>query len=113
MTSAPDRRTVARAVTFGLRAVVSALAAFTFASAIVMFMFARDIGVQVAKTSRPTLPATTARVILPRERRRWAEDWIKVRALWPDAAILSNPMNEDAHRDDKSTACERRLTCPR
>ena len=65
MTSAPDRRPVARAVTFGLRAVVSVLAAFTFASAIVMFMFARDIGVQVAKDQQTDLARYNSTVILP------------------------------------------------
>jgi hypothetical protein len=49
MTAAPDRGRISSAVTFGLRAIVSVLAAFTFASAIVMFMFARDISTQVAK----------------------------------------------------------------
>jgi hypothetical protein len=65
MTSAPDRRPVARAVTFGLRAVVSVLAAFTFASAIVMFMFARDIGVQVAKDQQTNLARYNSTVIVP------------------------------------------------
>jgi hypothetical protein len=65
MTSAPDRRPVARAVTFGLRAVVSVLAAFTFASAIVMFMFARDIGVQVARDQQADLARYNSTVILP------------------------------------------------
>ena len=65
MTSAPDRRPVARAVTFGLRAVVSVLAAFTFASAIVMFMFARDIGVQVAKDQQTNLAQYNSTVIVP------------------------------------------------
>jgi len=65
MTSAPDRRPVARAVTFGLRAVVSVLAAFTFASAIVMFMFARDIGVQVARDQQADLARYNSTVIVP------------------------------------------------
>lgn len=65
MMSAPDRRPVARAVTFGLRAVVSVLAAFTFASAIVIFMFARDIGVQVAKDQQADLARYTSTLIVP------------------------------------------------
>ena len=65
MTSAPDRRPVALAVTFGLRAVVSVLAAFTFASAIVMFMFARDIGVQVARDQQTDLARYNSTVIVP------------------------------------------------
>ena len=65
MTSAPDRHPVARAVTFGLRAVVSVLAAFTFAGAIVMFMFARDIGVQVAKDQQTDLARYSSTVIVP------------------------------------------------
>ena len=65
MTSAPDRRPVARAVTFGSRAVVSVLAAFTFASAIVMFMFARDIGVQVAMDQQTDLARYNSTVIVP------------------------------------------------
>jgi hypothetical protein len=65
MTSASDRRPAARAVTFGLRAVVTVLAAFTFASAIVMFMFARDIGVQVAKNQQTDLAQYNSTVIVP------------------------------------------------
>ena len=65
MTSDPDRRPVARTVTFGLRAVVSVLAAFTFASAIVMFMFAMDIGVQVAKDQQADLARYNSTMIVP------------------------------------------------
>jgi Domain of unknown function (DUF4407) len=65
MTAAPDRRPLARAVTFGLRAVVSVLAAFTFASAIVMFMFAKDIAVQVAKDQQTDLARYNRTVIVP------------------------------------------------
>jgi uncharacterized protein DUF4407 len=66
MASAPDRGPVARAVTFGLRAVVSVLAAFTFASAIVIFMFARDISVQVAKDQQTDLARYSRTVIVPK-----------------------------------------------
>jgi hypothetical protein len=38
-----------------LRAVVTVLAAFTFASAIAMFMFARDIAVQEVKNQQTDL----------------------------------------------------------
>jgi len=65
MTSAPDRRPATRAVTFGSRAVVTVLAAFTFASAIVMFMFARDIGVQVAMNQQTDLARYNSTVIVP------------------------------------------------
>ncbi len=65
MTSAPDHRPAARAAAFGLRAVVTVLAAFTFASAIVMFMFARDIGVQVAKNQQTDLARYNITVIVP------------------------------------------------
>ncbi len=61
MTAAPDRRRISRAVTFGSRAIVSVLAAFTFASAIVMFMFAKDISRRWPRTSRPIWPTTTPR----------------------------------------------------
>ena len=44
---------------------VSVLAAFTFASAIVMFMFARDIGVQVAKDQQTDLARYNSTVIVP------------------------------------------------
>ena len=44
---------------------VSVLAAFTFASAIVMFMFARDIGVQVAKDQQTNLARYNSTVIVP------------------------------------------------
>jgi hypothetical protein len=65
MTAAPDRRPVSRAVTFGSRAIVSVLAAFTFASAIVMFMFAKDIAVQVAKDQQTDLALYNNTVIVP------------------------------------------------
>jgi hypothetical protein len=65
MKSAPDRHTAARAVTFASRAVVSVLAAFTFASAIVMFMFARDISVQVAVNQQTDLARYNSTVIVP------------------------------------------------
>src|SRR6185437_5911137 len=45
--------------------VVSVLAAFTFAGAIVMFMFARDIGVQVAKNQQTDLARYNSTVIVP------------------------------------------------
>ena len=41
------------------------LAAFTFASAIVMFMFARDIAVQVAKDQQTDLARYNSTVIVP------------------------------------------------
>ena len=65
MTAAPDRRRVSRAVAFGSRAIVSVLAAFTFASAIVMFMFAKDIAVQVAKDQQTDLALYNNTVIVP------------------------------------------------
>jgi hypothetical protein len=65
MTAAPDRRPLARMVTFGLRAAVSVLAAFTFASAIVMFMFAKDIAVQVTKDQQTGLARYNSAVIVP------------------------------------------------
>jgi len=65
MTAAPDRRGLSRLVTFGLRAIVSVLAAFTFASAIVMFMFARDIAVQVDKDQQTGLARYNTTVIVP------------------------------------------------
>lgn len=55
MTAAPDRRRLSRLITFGLRAIVSVLAAFIFARAIVMFFFAKDIAVQVAKDQQTDL----------------------------------------------------------
>ena len=66
MTAAPDRRRISRAVTFGSRAIVSVLAAFTFASAIVMFMFAKDISTfRWPRTSRPIWPYYNTTVIIP------------------------------------------------
>jgi hypothetical protein len=65
MTAAPDRRPLSRVVTFGSRALVSVLAAFTFASAIVIFMFARDIAVQEAKDQQTDLARYNSTVIVP------------------------------------------------
>ena len=55
MTAAPDGRRLSRLVTFGSRAIVSVLAALTFASALVMFMFAKDIATQVARDQQTDL----------------------------------------------------------
>jgi Domain of unknown function (DUF4407) len=65
MRTAPDGHGLSRLVTFGLRAVVSVLAALTFASAIVMFMFARDIAVQVNKDQQTDLARYNSTVIVP------------------------------------------------
>jgi hypothetical protein len=65
MTAAPDSRGLLRLVTFGLRAIVSVLAAFTFAGAIVMFMFGRDIAVQVDKDQQTDLARYNSAVIVP------------------------------------------------
>lgn len=65
MTAPPDRRRLSRLLTFGSRALVSVLAAFTFASAIVMFMFARDIAVQMAKDQQADLARYNETVIIP------------------------------------------------
>ena len=65
MRAAPDGHGLSRLVTFGLRAIVSVLAAFTFASAIVMFMFARDIAVQVDKDQQTELAHYNSTVIVP------------------------------------------------
>ena len=65
MAAAPDRRRLSRLVTFGSRALVSVLAAFTFASAIVMFMFASDIAVQVAKDQQTDLARYNSTAIVP------------------------------------------------
>lgn len=47
MSAAPGRGLASRVVTFGSRAVISVLAALTFAGPLVLFMYARDISVQV------------------------------------------------------------------
>jgi hypothetical protein len=65
MKAAPDRRPVSRVVTLGCRAIVSVLAAFTFASAIVIFMYAKDIAVQVAKDQQTNLARYNSTVIVP------------------------------------------------
>jgi hypothetical protein len=74
MTAAPDRGRASRAVAFGLRAIVSVLAAFTFASAIVMFMFAKDISTQVAKDQQTDLAHYNTTVIIPAYAKRIAAD---------------------------------------
>jgi hypothetical protein len=74
MTTAPDRQRAFLAVTFGSRAIVSVLAAFTFASAIVMFMFATDISTQVAKDQQIDLAHYNAAVIIPAYAKRISAD---------------------------------------
>jgi hypothetical protein len=65
MRAAPDRDRLSRLVTLGSRALVSLLAAFTFASSIVMFMFAGDIAVQVASDQQAGLARYNSSVIVP------------------------------------------------
>lgn len=65
MSAAPDRSLLSRLAIFGLRAVVSVLAALTFASAIVLFMFAKDISVQMAKDQHTDLAQYYDKVIVP------------------------------------------------
>lgn len=65
MTAAPGRGRGSRLATFGLRAIVSVLAALTFAGAIVMFMFAKDISVVLKKDQANDVAIYNSRVIIP------------------------------------------------
>lgn len=80
MTAAPDRGRASRTVTFGLRAIVSVLAAFTFASAIVMFMFAKDISTQVARDQQTDLAHYNTTVIIPAYAKRISADQQTIRS---------------------------------
>jgi hypothetical protein len=65
MRAAPDRRSLSRLVTIGLRVIVSVLAAFIFSSAIVMFMFSRGVASQVATDQQTGLARYNSTVIVP------------------------------------------------
>lgn len=65
MTAAADRGWVSRVVTYGARALVSVLAAVTFAAPLVLFMYARDISVQVAADQQADLAAYNRDHVVP------------------------------------------------
>ena len=65
MTAAPGRGWASRLVTYGARAVISVLAAITFAAPLVLFMYARDISVQVAADQQADLAAYDRNHIVP------------------------------------------------
>jgi hypothetical protein len=66
MTHGSDGGLLGKIVGFGLRAIVAVLAAYTFASPIVIWMFARDIGVQVAADQQNGLASYNRNVIEPK-----------------------------------------------
>jgi Domain of unknown function (DUF4407) len=65
MTAAPGRGWASRLATYGARALVSVLAALTFAAPLVLFMYARDISVQVAADEQAGLAAYDREHIVP------------------------------------------------
>jgi hypothetical protein len=108
MTAAPDRRPLARAVTFGLRAVVSVLAAFTFASAIVMFMFAKDIAVQVAKDEQTDLARYNNTVIVPAYAAKIKAD---ENTITTDQGQINQANRAVAYWQQKVASAELQVTC--
>jgi hypothetical protein len=80
MTHGSDGGLVRRVAGFGLRAVVAVLAAFTFASPIVIWMFSSDIAVRVALDQQNGLASYNKNVIGPKYAGETAKD---------DAAITS------------------------
>lgn len=66
MTAAPGRGFLSGLGTFGARALVSVLAAFTFASPIVLVMYAKDVGTQMAKDEQTDLATYNHTVIIPK-----------------------------------------------
>ena len=108
MTAAPDRGRASRAVTFGLRAIVSVLAAFTFASAIVMFMFAKDISTQVAKDQQTDLAHYNATVIIPAYAKRISADQHAIRT---DQAQINQANQVVAARQQKVDIARVQATC--
>jgi Domain of unknown function (DUF4407) len=108
MTAAPDRRPVSRAVTFGSRAIVSVLAAFTFASAIVMFMFAKDIAVQVAKDQQTDLARYNNTVIVPAHA---AEITTNHGTITTDQAQINQASQTVVSWQQKVASAELQVTC--
>ena len=66
MSASPDRKFWAKVTTFGLRAIVAILAALTFASAIVILIFAKDINIQAAQDQQNGLINYRTQVITPK-----------------------------------------------
>jgi len=78
MTQGSDGRLVGRIVRFGLRAIVAVLAAFTFASPIVIWMFSSDIAVQVAADEQNGLASYNKNVIAPKYAAKIAKDNVAI-----------------------------------
>lgn len=108
MTAAPDRPRLSRLATFGLRAVVSVLAAFTFASAIVIFMFARDIAVQVANDQQTGLARYNSNIIVP----KYAAMITAARdAIAADQGKIDQANQAVSYWQQKAADAELQLTC--
>lgn len=74
MTHGSDGRLLGRVAGFGLRAIVAVLAAFTFASPIVIWMFSSDIAVRVAADQQNGLASYNSGVIAPKYAPKVAKD---------------------------------------
>jgi len=66
MSAAPGRSVASRIMTLGSRALVSVLAAITFAGPLVLFMFGEDIGIQVKADQQTELAAYNRADIAPK-----------------------------------------------
>jgi hypothetical protein len=74
MTHGSDGGLLGKVVGFGLRAVVAVLAAYTFASPIVIWMFSKDVAVQVAQDEQNGLANYKKTVIQPKYAPKIAAD---------------------------------------
>ncbi len=108
MRAAPDRQLLSRLVTFGSRALVSVLAALTFASAIVIFLFATDITVQIATDQQTGLARYNSTVIVPAYAGQIQASQDTIRA---DQAKISQASQTAAYWRLQVSAAALRATC--
>ena len=108
MSASPHRRFWAKVITFGLRAIVAILAALTFASAIVILLFAKDINIQLATDQQNGLSNYRTHVIAPKYAARIAAD---NKAITGYQVQISQADQAVTQAEQKVQAAQTAVTC--
>lgn len=108
MSASPDRKFWAKVTTFGLRAIVAILAALTFASAIVILIFAKDINIQVASDQQNGLINYRTQVITPKYAAKITAD---NKAITGYQAQISQADQAVTQAEQKVQAAQTAATC--
>lgn len=109
MTAASDRAPVLLAVTLGCRAIVAVLAALAFAGSLVMFFYAKDVGVQVRADQQAGLAAYNRRFIEARFGPPVRADWSVITASRREEAAAGRAVaaaTQRVARDKVQVTCE-------